>query len=364
MRPRLIPPALLLAGVLAAACTPASPAAGAFPVPDDADRVLVVVDALRADRLERPEVPTPHLDRLVGESLVFPRALAQGMETRTAMPVLLCGLGGGACLGDRYPRHARGWFNTNAWLGPPLDAGFQHRSFVSHFHGEPRVDGSHLAAEFAGWLAGQDGPVLAFLHFMDVHAPYGAPGGDCVPLSVNGPVPVHAGPEDLACTVRRYDEGVARFDGILGEVLAALDARGRPGVLVLTADHGESLGEHGLLGHGRQVVPEVVRVPLVVRTPARTPGRVEVPVAQAEILGLLDGRGATGGEVRIRPGALARWPRLLAAEATWDLEAGTSGPPRRVQVDLGDFPAYAPPADASGRMRALGYLDPETPSSR
>jgi len=62
-----------------------------------------------------------------------------------------------------------------------------------------------------------------------------------------------------------YDNGVVRADAVIGELLALLKNKGylEDALVVITADHGESLGEHGLYHHANSVREEVLRIPLV-----------------------------------------------------------------------------------------------------
>ncbi|MFH1468600.1 MAG: sulfatase-like hydrolase/transferase [Pseudomonadota bacterium] len=347
--------ALPLIALLAVGCTCGPP---------ERDLVLVVVDALRADRLRLDLHPTPALDRLTAEGRVYDRAFTHGIDTVRAMPALLGGLGPRGedgqprYLGTRFPRHHRGFFSANAWIGPPLTDGFHDVVQVEYFYGEPRVDGHDLAARFTAWLGAHPEPVLAVLHFMDVHAPYASPCGEGQALTANGPLPQGTPPATLALTRRRYDDGVACFDPILAEVMEAVAARPREVLLVLTADHGESLGERGLLGHGTRVVPEVARVPLVAWTPGGELGRSKEVVGHEIVAPLLAGEEIVPArEVRIQPEAVVRWPRLMAREATFDLEAGEAKGPTKFHTTWDDFPEYEPPAGAAGGRGGWGYTE-------
>ncbi len=72
-----------------------------------------------------------------------------------------------------------------------------------------------------------------------------------------------------------YDASVQRADFKLHRLVQSWSGSGRAGVLAVTSDHGEFLGERQLLFHGRTVWPELTRVPLVVVAPGRLPaGRV------------------------------------------------------------------------------------------
>jgi arylsulfatase A-like enzyme len=86
--------------------------------------------------------------------------------------------------------------------------------------------------------------------------------------------------EGLALLREVYDGEVLKVDFRLHEVLEAWNAaRGTGGVVAVTADHGEFLGERGLMEHGRVVYPEVARVPMVISGPGLPRGeRVSHPV--------------------------------------------------------------------------------------
>jgi len=62
-----------------------------------------------------------------------------------------------------------------------------------------------------------------------------------------------------------YDNGVLQFDAYVARVLASLSEKGylQDALVVIAADHGEMLGEHGQLGHSRSVYESVLRVPLM-----------------------------------------------------------------------------------------------------
>jgi arylsulfatase A-like enzyme len=69
--------------------------------------------------------------------------------------------------------------------------------------------------------------------------------------------------------VRLYDGNLAAADHELGRLRAMLEANGLLDrtVVIVSADHGEALGEHGFIGHAPQVYEEAVRIPLLVRFP-------------------------------------------------------------------------------------------------
>lgn len=114
-----------------------------------------------------------------------------------------------------------------------------------------------------------------------------------------GELPPDERAEYLAAVTDQYDWGLRRADDQLADVFAALDAGGwlaRPHRVVVTADHGELLGEHGRLRHGGNVYEGNLRVPLLWLESPGAPA-LEGPVSGAEVFALLDGGRRAPGPV-------------------------------------------------------------------
>jgi arylsulfatase A-like enzyme len=73
-----------------------------------------------------------------------------------------------------------------------------------------------------------------------------------------------------------YDNGVLQADAKIAELLQALGAKGylENTLVVLTADHGEALGENGVFAHGNGVSEEELRIPLFMIAYGYTPARL------------------------------------------------------------------------------------------
>jgi arylsulfatase A-like enzyme len=124
------------------------------------------------------------------------------------------------------------------------------------------------------------GPLFAWVHYFDPHAPYAPPPGFA------GRFEPAAGADALARDVARYDEEIAFADAELGRLLDGLDRLGLAGntIVAVTADHGEGLMDHGHMEHGVHIYEEQVRVPLVLRWPGRiAPVRLAAPVELADL---------------------------------------------------------------------------------
>lgn len=126
------------------------------------------------------------------------------------------------------------------------------------------------------WVA-SDGqhPFLAFLNYLDVHFGYGGP--------ATYPKPAW----DHGSTIDEYDAGVKYTDDFIGQLLQGLNGLGvlKNTIVIITSDHGEALGDHGLSFHGAALYSDLVRVPLVVSWPGHVPQGVRIaqPVSNAAI---------------------------------------------------------------------------------
>lgn len=139
------------------------------------------------------------------------------------------------------------------------------------------------------WLAESHRPFFAFLNFMEPHWPYHPPAGFEgysaaevrhaleVLVRYRGPAwqRTPLPPEDAAMLRRLYLGEVGYLDRRLGELIELLADAGRldDTVVVVVADHGEHLGEHGLLGHVASVYQELLHVPLLALGPEELVGR-------------------------------------------------------------------------------------------
>ena len=274
--------------------------------PAEVPSVLVIgVDTLRADRVgprgDRPSL-TPAIDRLRAESDVWERAYTSFNSTNPSFVSVFTGLSG--------RRH--GVYD----LSTPLPAEhttlaerFQaagHRTFavIAVRHLEPRYSGlgqgfreivtppeRRLSAELVvdrtiAWLERDRGPFFAWLHLFDPHTPTSPPepfASGMGAAAPSGMSPV-AGwrpfrdPGPRAFVERRlgghpdlYDGEVAYLDRQLDRLLGFLAERRllEETLVVFFADHGESLGEHGLLHSHAGLFEASVHVPLSIRWPER-----------------------------------------------------------------------------------------------
>ena len=306
-------PASLVLGL--AACAEAPPF-------EPVSLLLVTVDTLRADHLGCYGGPfeTRAIDALAAEGVLVEQVLTPTPTTAPAHASLFTG---------RYPWHHRVLENGDPFENGPTLAeqarghglrtaafvssyvlhqdfgfgrGFEHYSYTGDIPEEPDDQGDWYArgevttGEALAWLREHaDAPFFAWIHYFDPHLPYDPPkplyifADDHIDLEGKElPTEVH-GVEDWATLrelIRRYRGEVRYVDAQVSRLvggLRELQLTDRIAV-VLTADHGEGLGDHGILAHGRNLHEELVRVPLIVRAPGLPPGRRLTGPAQLEDL--------------------------------------------------------------------------------
>jgi arylsulfatase A-like enzyme len=377
--------------------------------------VLIVVDTLRADHLGAWGYPRPtsaELDRRVAQGVLFERAFAPSSWTLPSFASLYLGLwpsahGVGRAAGSerRFTSLAPGFrplaqilaeqgFATvgvanNPFLHPGfgLARGFgDYRYVYGNLAHQPRA--SQIAWLGLRWLDERD-PARRFLlvlHLFDPHLSYdphpsvrgsfssGYAGRLALPFGGFGEA--NAGwaprdPEDRRFVAAAYDEELLFVDRQLARLFAGLEERGLRDetLVVLTADHGEELFEHGGFEHGHSLHQELLHVPLVLWGPGVEPGRIATPVSLVDVLptvldalGLAPVEGLSG--VSLWPLATRRAPlpeRAIVAEGT------LHGPERRallrwpwklLEVDGGAPRLYDLGADPAER-KDLAAADPE-----
>jgi arylsulfatase A-like enzyme len=139
-----------------------------------------------------------------------------------------------------------------------------------------RKRASEVNREVLRWVErDQRHPFFAFLNYLDVHHAYGGPAGYPKPAW------------DRGTAIDEYDAGLKYDDDCMGQLLRELDQVGllKNTIVILTSDHGEGLGDHGLSYHGAALYRELLRVPLIISYPGRVAEGVRVhrPVANTAI---------------------------------------------------------------------------------
>lgn len=144
-----------------------------------------------------------------------------------------------------------------------------------------------VVAHALEWLDAEQEPFFLYVHLVSPHAPYDPPppfarafDDDPAGPVVTEPPPKPPGllrrapalpPAARRDLVARYDGSIAYADTLVRRLVERLRARGVADdtIVVVTADHGEELYDHGSWGHGQSLYQELIHVPLIVAYPAR-----------------------------------------------------------------------------------------------
>jgi arylsulfatase A-like enzyme len=282
--------------------------------------LLFVLDTTRVDAVSvygRIGGTTPAADALASDGLRYTRAYAQAPWTLPSHATLFTGL--------LPSQHGVGWHHPrapdslvmlaerlrdagyetvgvseNAWITDTFNMTQGFERFTS-----PRKLGDvpDVREAVAGWIRERDRarPYFLFVNVTDSHAPYSVRARNpFLPLGVT-PAAAEAVSQDprryfcakepheaeLAVLWGLYLGDVAAADAKLREVLQALRDAGltRDLVTVVTADHGEHFGEHGLVGHQFSVREPLLHVPLIVHGLAGIePSVIDAPVQLADLV--------------------------------------------------------------------------------
>lgn len=157
----------------------------------------------------------------------------------------------------------------------PLDSSNEGKSAFGELVGTHRLEkGSRYLLRTLKSMKLED-PFFLFVNLMDCHEPYNWESHDQL-CSISQYSYITGRPVSLACNWRqRYPTHVSLGLSRLSKVLAILKPFFNRSLIVVTSDHGQSLGEHSRIGHGPFLEEEQVRVPLYVRYPENVQ-----PVAQ------------------------------------------------------------------------------------
>lgn len=319
-----------LAGLLACGGEPEASPPRIEPLPARSNILLITVDTLRADHLSSygyVRATSPVIDRLAAEGVRFDQAQVQWPKTTPSFASMFTATynkdnqivrTAGQPVSCRFPMLAemlqRQGYTTHAVVANGavgsdfyFDQGFE--TFIETWklpHGADGADPNRAEAVtqlVVGLLdkIRQSGkPYFLWVHYLDPHAPYEPPApfrdrfqddehfdpAFRIPLSDKpkqqmwaiGSERVLDGRDELAFYLARYDAEIAYTDVQIGSLLEEMRRRGMLGrtLTVFTADHGESLGDHGYyFDHGRFGFQTCLRVPLIVHYPGVLGPRVD-----------------------------------------------------------------------------------------
>lgn len=259
-------------------------AADAQRPPNPLNVLLITIDTLRADRLScyHPDsVHTPNIDRLASRGVLFTSAFAHNPLTLPSHANILLGItpllhgvhtNTNSLVESRYTtlaEHLQSFnYKTAAFVAGAtldsrfgLDQGFDVYDDTFDTPGLHKFERAERKAETVvkaalSWLESHPEPWFVWIHLFDPHFPYEPP----APFKQSYP----ASP---------YNGEVAYADDALGRVFGHLEKNSldRNTLIILTSDHGESLGEHGEQTHGFFAYNSTLWVPLIISAPGIKP---------------------------------------------------------------------------------------------
>jgi arylsulfatase A-like enzyme/Tfp pilus assembly protein PilF len=258
--------------------------------------LLITIDTLRPDRLScysAEYCKTPEIDALASNGILFKRAFAHTPTTLPSHTNIL--------LGTTPPHHGihdnskfklpgdfltlaehlknRG-YSTGAFIGAfPLDSRFglsqgfdvydeSYTSGSSFEFSPPERKAGEVVRSALAWLIVQDSKWFCWIHIWDPHAPYAPPP-----------------PFQKKYEHDTYSGEVAYVDSELGKLFSEMGNNEMLSntLIVLTADHGESLGEHGESTHSYFAYNSTLWVPMIMVGPGLSSGIVDEYVCHTDI---------------------------------------------------------------------------------
>jgi arylsulfatase A-like enzyme/tetratricopeptide (TPR) repeat protein len=337
---------IVLCLLLLASCSkPVPSSVSKPPSPRDVNVLLITLDTLRADHLScygSKKVATPNIDALAARGVLFTQAVAQVPLTTPSHASILTGTypqvhklrdNGGFVLDGSIPTLATltkdNGFETAAFVGAAvlnrhfgLNRGFDH--YGDNLNEKPNAKllpgvvaelrGDAVTRRALDWLDQRAKPgtgtppvknFFLWAHYYDAHFPYDPPE-----------------PYGTRFQKDKYSGEIAYVDQQVGELLKGLAARGlaERTLVVLMADHGESLGDHGEFTHGVFLYDSTMHIPLMIAGPGLPAAKVitrqvrsiDVMPTVADYLGLSPGSQAQG--ISLLPSVLEDkpWPPNFA----------------------------------------------------
>ena len=286
--------------------------------------LMIVIDTLRADHLGcygYPRMTSPHIDRLAAEGTLFREMVAPHIPTHPSFTTMMSGhdplshqvISHGA---DREPADGirmmaeilgdLGYHTAAAdTIGRWFERGFaDYRRYAwesDHTQPQRKAEAvNEVALDLLNSCAGQDKPWFLFVHHWDPHTPYLPPGpfhrmfyqGDEKAAEHTSLEEMFAfepfadyfnswlpGVRDLEYVIAEYDATIAYADMAVAHLLTRLSELGldEDTLVLLTADHGETMDEHGCYFDHHGLYDANVCVPLILRCPGTVPTAQRLP---------------------------------------------------------------------------------------
>ncbi len=245
----------------------------------------------------------------------------------------------------------RSLVTVNGWLGGRLQS-------------ELRKDAARISGDLLAWTDRErNGPFFAFLNFFDTHTPYLLPEGARHHFGIKPETSAdlltldrwftldkqNRPPRDRQLASDAYDDCLAYLDSQIGSLFDRLDRRGllENTVVIITADHGESFGEHELFCHASSLYDSEIHVPLIAILPGHEHAgeSVDLPVSLRDLPATISDLIGLGESSPFPGQSLSRYWGTTTPRDPEPVLAEIDGPPKSAP-NLGRSPAFRGPLKA------------------
>ena len=264
--------------------------------------LFITIDCLRADHVGAygyPYPTTPNIDGLSADGIRFAHAYANAPMTLPSIPQIFTS--------QLFPSR-----DEPLLTAPFSKAGIPSAAFVNNAwiplwlsqgaHADPpgtfdqiisgSLDARAITDKALAWVADhQQNRFALYLHYLDAHTPYRPPARwreIFIDKNYQGPIGDtfkddkgaargKYNADDQKKIIALYDAGIRYIDAQIGRLLQDLKRTGHfdDTLIVISADHGEELWDHGSFFHGQSLYEELLHIPLIVRLPeGKDAGRV------------------------------------------------------------------------------------------
>jgi len=272
--------------------------------------ILISIDTLRSDHLScygYQRTTTPHIDRIAEKGVLFKNAYSTAVWTPPAHASMLTGYYSSQHqvihqnkLNDDIPTIAQVLKKQGYHT-----AGFVNNSQVGELVGLAART-NRLAFNWLRNSWNREQPFYMFIHHIDAHNPLKAPRPflfhflskelrnqidmEKIWKVADNPLAcftddIELNEAELEALTCLYDEEIRYVDHILGQLVKLLEEMNvfDDTLLILTADHGEHLGEHGMYSHVASLYEPIVHIPFILRYP-----REQSPAVRDDYIQLVD----------------------------------------------------------------------------
>ncbi len=283
--------------------------------------LIILLDSARADHVGTmgyPRRTTPYIDLLARGSWVFPDTLTEAAFTLASATTLHTGLPPDfhrvlstftSSLGPKQTTLAelfrkKGYYTAAISANPYFGKAYNHdrgfAEFIELFEGAKQVLAGDFVKPFRGALEkGRGKPFFIYLHLREPHHDYLMPppylgtfqrgylaqSDELLARTQEILGGSKRSDEDLVLLRDLYDENLLYADSVSGEILSVLKEfkLDEQTIKIITSDHGEGLGEHGMIGHNVDLQREGIQIPLIVRVPGIRPERISRPAISSDV---------------------------------------------------------------------------------